>query len=350
MRHGPWLEGARSLRIADVASRLGFEVRRSPSADHCPCPACCAERRHTRSRDRRGAVGIPHARPSTWRCHQCAAGGDAVDFVAHALGGARFRDLQPACKTEVRSWFGGNAPPAAGQPARLPSPSPTALPSYPPAAEVAALWEAAPPLSRDPEVAAYLRSRGVDVTVVDLRNLARVLSPSASLPTWARLRGAWTATGHRVLVPLTDAQGAMRSLLGRSITPSGDAPKSVAPTGHARGGLVMACPVACRMLREPEVARAWVRDAELRVVIAEGEVDFLVAASLYGDTHDAACVGIFSGSWTAEHASRTPDGAVVVVATDHDPEGERYAAQIVDTFAGRGVALERWDPSAGAAQ
>jgi hypothetical protein len=80
------------------------------------------------------------------------------------------------------------------------------------------------------------------------------------------------------------------------------------------------------------------------VVIAEGEMD--AAAWACTQPTDVAVLGIFSGSWTAAHATRIPDGARVLIATHCDRDGEKYARAIVETLEDRmrqgALTVERW--------
>ena len=79
--------------------------------------------------------------------------------------------------------------------------------------------------------------------------------------------------------------------------------------------------------------------------IAEGATDYLTCATAWGDAaEDApAVIGILSGSWTPSIAARIPSGTRVVIAVDHDQAGEKYAARIAASLAGR-CTLERWMP------
>ena len=78
------------------------------------------------------------------------------------------------------------------------------------------------------------------------------------------------------------------------------------------------------------------------VVITEGEPDYLTWASAvkHADPHlvapsDAAVLGIFNGSWTDEIAARIPSGCTVHIRTDDDTAGNKYAADVHKTLAGR---------------
>lgn len=359
----PWIEGMRGASVLSVAASLGLAIRepRGAGGGAFPCPACGAERRHRKTGDKRPAAGVRRD-GSGWRCFQCDATGDAIDLVAYVLHGRRFPELSDTEKADVRSWcsrFLGldpNAPARSTAPRPRPAPRLEPPPSYPPPDELAAFWARCAPVTDDPAVARWLRDRHVSPELVASMDLARVLPhDAAELPTWATFRGEpWTVSRHRLIVPTFDATGTMRSVLARSRSAT---PKSVAPLGYERRGLVMACPIGRTMLAH---GSAWWKAAGLPsapapvfAVIAEGESDFLRVRTedprpaLLPGSAPFAVFGIVSGAWMPEHAKRIPDGAHVIVATDDDPEGDRYASKIGETIAphvhsGRLPTPQRW--------
>jgi len=101
-------------------------------------------------------------------------------------------------------------------------------------------------------------------------------------------------------------------------------PKRIAAAGYKVSGLVMANQAARAMLRgEAQPSR---------VVVAEGEPDHLTAAIRWPT---CAVIGIVSGAWNDELAARIPDGCEVVLRMDSDEAGERYAAEVAESLAGR---------------
>lgn len=194
----------------------------------------------------------------------------------------------------------------------------------PPLEEVRALWDASSPVSAHPNAVEYLRGRGIDAQRLDDEQLARIAGDE--LPAWA---GGWAG---RLLVPLYDVRGSMRSLIARDVTGTADR-KSRAPKGYGRKELVMGCGRAVRLLRQPEAAR---------VVVCEGEIDFLVVATQRGDADESGALGFAAGSWSTSLAARIVAGSSVVIATDSDDAGEKYAAKIIETLKPRKVALSRW--------
>ena len=337
-----WIDSMRGVAIVDVAHQLGLaigEKRRWIS----PCPACGRERRNASTPgERRGAIGLPT--PTTWYCFACEARGDAIDLVAASIGHARFKDLPHHHREEVREWcqrFIGNEP---SQIRRCPlAPVERVERPYPPTGEVLELLRHCIPTADDDGVSAYLRSRGVDPVEVDDRRLAMALPAGVSLPAWARFGAhTWTEIGHRLLVPLVDYKGDIRSVVARRVI-DGETPKALPPKGFGKAGLVWACPFARTLLREgrPEW---WTSDAPpLRIYVVEGDSDFLTAATgaSHGirwsdaDEYAPAIIGITSGAWTPEIAARIPDGVELVIATDDDDAGDRFADSIARSVSAR---------------
>ena len=217
-----------------------------------------------------------------------------------------------------------------------PAPQPEPERTYPPAAEVADLWAACKLVTTDDEVSAWLRSRALEPDAVAVRDLARALPRKVALPRWAwGPGGSWADTGHRMIVGLYDAGGVMRTVrAGRII--EGNTPKRLPPAGHKAGQVVMADTVALEVLR---LGKAPDYIAEpLRIIIAEGEPDWLTWATnrpLDSRKPPFGVLGILAGAWCAELAARIPSGAHVIIRTDHDQAGEKYAADIIRTLASR---------------
>ena len=377
--HAEWLEGMRRARVLEVASALGLTVGSTNGNPWIsPCPACQQKRRNAKPTamrepargEKRGAI-VPVDGGAGWWCSFCHAGGDALRLVELHEGGRPWAELGESDRARVREWCGGflgldtSSPGAiavsqarkAAKVARVAElePAPSAAPVYPPAEELAALWAACVPVTDDAEASAYLSGRGIDPVRVAELDAARALPlEGADLPPWARV---WRSRRLRVVLPLVDFRGVPRSVLARTVVPSAELPegtlKSMAPKGYGRAGLVLACPFARRVLELGAKPSWWADDAPtLRVIVAEGEVDFLAWCAEASDAneHAPAVLGVTSGSWTAELAARIPDGAVVVVATDDDKGGDRYATKILETLAPRMrvglVRVERWRPRA----
>jgi hypothetical protein len=213
-------------------------------------------------------------------------------------------------------------------------------PEYPKAKEVADLWETAQPVNTSIDACALLVSRRIDPDRVAELDLARVLDLETfrdRLPRWACFKGrrpassSWTKTGHRMLVPVFDHEGAFRSVRAWQVDPSSTDPKRVPPAGHKASGLVLANGRAQRWLKG--------ETAPSMIVICEGEPDWMVRSVLF--PHETI-VGIGSGSWTDEFAERVPFGSQVVVMTHLDRAGEKYAERLVESVKHR-AQVTRWE-------
>ena len=272
-------------------------------------------------------------------CFGCGWGGDVIALVAAARGLDVRRDFKLALR-EAAELAGlhieAGATPRGSR--RLPAPppaTPAPPPAYPPAGEVAALWDACVPVTDDAQVAMHLEGRSLPPDVVALFDLARALPPSAAVPTWARCGQPWPASGHRIIVPVFDASGVMRSLRAWAVTQPVRA-KRVAPAGFSTTGLVMADATA-RMMLASGAAPEWFGGQRLDVIICEGEPDFVTWATRTSDAneHPPAVLGVLSAAWSSDVAARVPGGSRVALLTHDDDAGHRYAADIARTLAGR---------------
>lgn len=335
-----WCTTVHALGVVRVAEAFGARLVDEAATRHglAPCPACKAVTRHTKRNDKRGAVVLV-ADGDGWKCLQCEAKGDAVTWAAYATTG------QPKASAEVRAACerAGLVGDAASGLMPRPRLVESTGPKYPPADEVSKLVASGCPVTAESQAAAWLLSIPLDTALVAELGAVIALPETATVPLWARFGDKpWARAGYRLIAPLVDAQGALRSVHARRTT-SAETPKTLNPTDHEIGGLVLACPRARRMLCGSEVVGL--------VVVAEGFRDWLVA--LYGahtKRSGAAVLGVVGpGSWTQELADRLPDGCRIVVATDHDKEGHKYAAAIAKTFATRmrqgRVNVGRWEPT-----
>jgi hypothetical protein len=347
-----WIDAMRNASVLAVATALGLKTapaRGASGGSVYGCPACGVERRHAGRRDRRGALGVRRD-GSGFRCMDCDLSGDSIDLVALVLRGKRFRELGPTARDEVRDWcgkFAGVEP----QSAKAPAPPPA---QYPPEAEVRCFWDGCVAADTDPAVRDYLASRKVWPTLVTSFDLARALPADRATPAWAsrwdmdlKRPVSWVESGHRLIIPLFDERGLMRSVLARNIDGTAQI-KSLAPSGFGRAGLLMADGFGRWLLATGQRPEWWHAGRELRLVVAEGETDYLAWATQWSDAAEfaPATLAVVSGSWCPQVAARIPDGTTVVIATDNDKAGDRYAATIADTFATRGVTLERWEACA----
>lgn len=342
MTHAEWIDRMRGAPVLEVATALGYSIeghKQAATSHTIACPACAQSKRHTRTepdgRKGRGAVGIHKRKPYGWRCFQCDAHGDAITFASFAIAGASYKDLRVEHKAKVREWcqqWTHTAPTSS-----TPAPEP---PRYP--LDVAEFYAGCVRVDEDEDVRRYLLGRSIDAGLVADLDLARALPVDAVLPRWAR---TWAQESRRLIVPLYDPHGVMRSVIGRSIDREVDV-KSKAPYGFDRAGLVMACSLGQQLLQHGQRPEWWPADRLLTAVIVEGEPDYLSAASQWSDAAEyaPATFGFVEGAWSEQHASRIPDGSRVVLVPhlDESGKGERYADAITKTFAGR-VHVQRFN-------
>ena len=344
-----WIEQAKKVGVAQVAAALDLKFSRKGWG---PCPVCNAEVRSKKNHDRRAPLGV---RPDDqgWECQHCHTTGDALNLATLVLfGEADMTALSVHQKEELRDFYSsrGWCDPRQGfdlarvrpVPVR-PPPPPAPDPVRPPLEEVADVWDRAGPVTADPEVAAWLRGRGLDPARVQDMDVARAIRPDAALPRWERCRGVpWIRGGFRIIVQGWTALGTMESVHARCIlktpptAPDGSAlPKGAWPASGpgSASGLIMANGLALQLLRGQ-----WTEGEPLRVVIAEGVPDFLTWSCCQPDL---VIFGVTAGSWKEEHAARLPDGSRVVIWTHADPAGDKYATKVAETFAGRRVELSR---------
>lgn len=347
------IEAARRAPLLEVAAALGHRIGRR--RDIYVCPACGREKRNASTpSEKRGAIGV-RTDLLGGRCFPCGQGFDSIDFAAFSLHQRKLADLDDDRRREVLAWLAGflgldfdpaaaeiaaRAARARAQAPKIEAPRPLALPDR---QQLAVVWSTCRSVLEDDQVSAYLESRRIDACAVAELDLARALPRGAELPAWGTFGGRpWSATGHRLLVPLCDARGVRRSLLARRVVDA-DSPKSVSPKDHTRSGLLMADSAARDLLARAAWPSWWPVRHRARLWVCEGEIDFLLAASLVSDAAELppATVGIYSGSWTPEMAARIPRGTEVVIATDPDAAGDKYAADIMATLH-RTVGISRW--------
>lgn len=340
-----WIERMRGMSVLDVAAELGHETRPSRGSDggHVyGCPSCGAERRHTKSGDPRGAVGLV-SNGLGWRCYQCDTSGDAIHFVSLDRHGNKLRDLNDTAKADVADWcirwlgLSATSSTRTGAPGRLraavqrpEAPQPT----YPPIDEVEALWTACSRVDADAGVSAWLHNeRSIDPVLVADLALARVAPADGLYPAWAcgSSGRSWTSMGYRVVVPLYDARGALRSLLFRFPAPGR---KSMGARDFQRAGLTMLCPVARQLLIDRCWPELWPQGSR-RIIVAEGELDHLTLATEWPDNATPpAVIGGFSGSWSL--LKHIPSGNRLIIQTHEDEGGAKHASDAL-----RAV-LPRW--------
>lgn len=143
---------------------------------------------------------------------------------------------------------------------------------HPKPAEVAALLREAYAINAVPDtkVRRWMDANGYATKLHAQWGSVVALPESAPVPRWARTRTeAWPRLGLRLLAPLCDARGLLRSVVAQSV--SRDRPGAASPANHGHDALVVACPTARRaMIARKATARvvvtgtfrAWLRCAE----------------------------------------------------------------------------------------
>ena len=267
------------------------------------------------------------------RCFGCQAGGDVLTLVGavygldprHAFAEVVTQAATIAGLHELADEASGGAPKRA-EPRPLPAAPPELPPAeYPDLGEVGGLWRDAKPCARDTDVSAALMARCLDPGTVDGRGLARAVAGTQALPAWAKREGkSWVVTGHRLILPVYDATGTMRSVRAWR-TRDGNDPKRRPPAGKRASALVLANAAAIDMRRDA--------GRPSMLAVAEGEPDFLTLATMYPEA--VAVIGTGSGSWTVEHANRIPPECRVVIRTHRDKAGDDYAARVLKSIGNR---------------
>jgi hypothetical protein len=127
-----------------------------------------------------------------------------------------------------------------------------------------------------------------------------------------------------------DATGEMSSVRAWCVRPS-EGPKRLPPAGYRATGLVLACGGAIALLAAGRLPEG---PSPLRVLVVEGEPDFLTWATHFSDadTNAPLVFGVVSGAWTEAIASRIPDGTRVIIRTHHDSVGDGYAEVVRRTL------------------
>jgi len=290
----------------------------------------------------------------------------------------RLRDLDSENVQDVRDWYAErgwcsasmasqsmSAPASAAATTAAPQSPPDLQIVRPPASEVVELWDACDDVYDDGEVSAWLAYRGLDPVNVSDLDLARALPPTGSLPAWARCGGRSWSAGWRCIFPVYDATGALASLRARwcHLLAREDAPaeqldrppayfpavKSAAAAAGpgSASGLVLADGLLCQLLRTGERPQWWPEATPLRIVVVEGEPDFLTWAARHGDAAETApaVLGLWSGAWTSALAARIPTGSRILLRTDLDASGHQYATRVARDLADR-CELRRLSPEA----
>lgn len=267
------------------------------------------------------------------KCHTCHFGGDVLHLIAHVRGyslsnGKEFTEvLAEAAEIagdlmladEIR---GGTA--SRPERKRIDPPKPKPERVYPPTSEVQSFWGSCLGVDLDMTASRYLSGRSISPEIVSRKDLLRVIAYDSDRPWWAS-KGSipWIRTGHRVIARVWDFEGICRSVRAWQCDGKTNNPKRLPPAGHKAAGLTLANDGAVAMLRgelNPEL-----------VLIVEGESDWVTMCC----RTDEPVLGVGSGFWTQEHANQIPDKARVMILTDNDEAGDRYAKAIAESIGDR---------------
>jgi hypothetical protein len=267
-------------------------------------------------------------------------------------------------KGNVKGGSDQDTPPPVQPPANQEEADPNAPPDPTPEevrearSTLAKRWDALTKEEGGEDVRAWLQARGLDGAAYGswLRAFPRnidgpvwlhhwLIDRDAKSPTYGRFTGRHLpqiSRGYQIGVVAYDVNGLERRIWLRGVTPelnqprltkdqraagAKDPPTKVAPIPGANRGLVMATPNVVTWLQGKSPCPA-------RILIVEGETDFLAARAAWGNINDLGIIGVRSGSWTPEHAKKLAAETVLLIATDNDPAGEGYAKRIEATLAG----------------
>lgn len=197
--------------------------------------------------------------------------------------------------------------------------------NFPSPFELKDVWEKATRVDEYGESRGWLfHARKIDPVLVAELDLARVRKTPGLYP-WCKSFGGYP---YCVLLPVYLASGEFVSLRARSIDPK-EKNKELAAKGTAKGTFFANGPTL-KMLREGvQVEELW---------IVEGGTDFLVASTL---APTVAVLGIHSASHSSElYEVLKQRVKKVVLATDLDPAGDKYALQWARPLADKEV--YRW--------
>lgn len=335
-----WISQAKRVPVDQVALAFGLELRKKGSVRGFTCPAHGED--HS---DGRPSGRIVHGGKG-WKCWACDASGDSVSLASWLLLG---RPKPGAAEWELlRRWFEDQGF-VTDEPSTAPPPGPARLPSD----EVLTVWRSAWPAFTEVRALRWFYSRKLDAWKA--AGFCRALPPGQTLPSWAHCGEPWSK-GHSLLLPCVDHSGELVGLRARWTGAEWDwledcwaeiphERKEVNPRGAGvLRGTVYAGPRGQALLRG-ETPDLWSGE----VLIVEGgpcwlryciEAEELRRAK---PPKDAPIVlGIWSGAWPdskdGDRLAARLRSARVIIATDADQSGEKYAQAIAATLRRSGVA------------
>jgi len=272
------------------------------------------------------------------RCFGCGESGDALSLIAAVRGLDLRRDFSRVI-AEAEAIAG-----PVDRSARPPPRSPTPASTRPPQDELIALWNAAGPFAVTgvdvpPSSLAVMRfvgSRRWWRPLLDQLGIARVLPRTFAWPSW--WPSSWAST-YRVAVLGYEPDGTPASIHARAVQAVDPDQRQRWPRGCSAKGLLLA---DCRGV---DVLRgAPPRDLG-GIAICEGLTDTVTMALAFADAGKQwAVLGVTSTTGTDALARVQWPAVPVVVATDPDPAGDRYAQEIRVALPSS-LDVRRWRPA-----
>lgn len=256
-------------------------------------------------------------------CFGCGDGGDVLGLIGQVFGlslNNQFSEI-----LEIAAGYAGvdlgDKTFAQREPPKRAAPPP---PEYPPIDDLRDMWNGCKPPADDPQSREWFGSRRLSTDA--LEDLCRVIPQEYYLPAWAVFRDDesgrydWLLSGHRLIFPLYNSEGKIRSFKARGML-NGKI-KNVNPLGYSTAGLCFACANAQKMLAT--------RKHFETVLFVEGEVDFLSAVQSLGD-NDCAVFGIYSGAVSDDHVKKINCDKIYFL-TDNDSAGDAYHNRLFESM------------------
>jgi hypothetical protein len=270
------------------------------------------------------------------RCFGCGHSGDALSLIAAVRGLDLRRDFLRVLREGEA--IVGNVD------VRAPPYRAAAPPGRPPEAELLALWNAAGPFAVtdvDPPpsnlaVARFVASRRWWPPNLDQLGIARVLPRVFDWPSW--WPSTWAST-YRVAALAYEPDGRAASLHARAVQPVEVDQRQRWPRGCLAKGLLLADALGVAALcgsAPPSLGG---------IAITEGLTDTIAMALAFAEAAKPwAVLGVTSTTGTdALKRVRWPS-VPVVVATDPDAAGDRYAREVRSALP-RHLDVRRWRPA-----
>jgi len=339
-----WIEQARQVSLQAAAKEAGLTVARNSMA---PCPMCAAVTRG--SSDKRGPIGFSRDGYG-WLCHRCGAKGDVVDLVAITSCGNLFRNIDKPQQLSVRAWFSqrGACEPLNGQEieavslnAPLPKRDTEQKPpnnERPPERQLKDLWASTlsivdgldlPPEFSDPLDDWMIRKEFSPILCSRL-NVVRVL-PTPTQFNWPEWWPKSWSNDYRLVAPAYEMDGTFASIHARTCKDIKGKPKTRWPRGCKAGGLVMANPMAVKMMRGNPLDFGGDVPG---LLICEGFTDFLRAAlTAMNEGLVLPIIAGTQGCFRQLREVKIPKDLNIFIATDPDEKGNEYAHIITQQLA-----------------